>query len=260
IRRIGEAGYGGVELNAEKVPWADPHVTPSLSTAQRKAIRRAAEETGVAITSISAHIGLVEAAPSARRSAIEFVKGCIDLALDLGTGIAHGLTGVAPAGVSRDEAWGWAVAAVGEIADYAEARGVLFGIEPVVGMVVSGVVEFESLLHDLSGHKVGMNYDPSHLLVHGDDPTEAARRFGPRIVAVHLKDARGRTGAFDFPPLGVGDVDFASLARALQSTGYGGPLVVEYEAQAYGGYQLSEKQVLEGSLAFVRRHFSEGEA
>ncbi|MHB8992344.1 MAG: hypothetical protein ACYC66_12030, partial [Chloroflexota bacterium] len=76
-----------------------------------------------------------------------------------------------------------------------------------------------------------------------------------------LKDARGRTGAFDFPPLGVGDVDFASLARALQSTGYGGPLVVEYEAQAYGGYQLSEKQVLEGSLAFVRRHFSEeGEA
>lgn len=257
IRRIGEAGYGGVELNAERLAWADPHVTPSLSAAERQIIWRAAEEAGIAITSISAHVGLVEADPSARRSAIEFVKGCIDLALDLGTGVAHGLTGVAPTGVSQDEAWRWAVAAIGEIADYAEPRGVLFGIEPVVGMVVSSAGEFDELLHDLNGHKLGMNYDPSHLLVHGDDPTETARRFGSRILAVHLKDAKGGTGAFEFPPLGVGEVDFASLAKALQSTGYAGPLVVEYEAQAYGRYQLSEREVLEGSLAFVRRHFSE---
>ena len=50
-------------------------------------------------------------------------------------------------------------------------------------------------------------------------------------------------------------MDFPALAGALRSARYIGPLVVEYEAQAYGGYSLTEQEILEGSLAFVRRHF-----
>jgi len=256
IRRIAQAGYGGVELNAERLAWAEPHVTPALTRAEREAIRRAATEAGVVISSIAAHVSLIEEDRAARRAAIEFSKGCIDLALDLGTDIAHGFTGIVPPGISREEAWRWAVDGIAEIADYAAARGVKFGIEPVVGMLVSCADEMKALLEDLAGHSVGMNYDPSHLEVKGDDPAEVARRFRHLIVAVHLKDAKGTPDRFEFPPLGQGSVDFDALASALKSCGYTGPLVVEYEAHAYGGYSLSEEEFLGQSLAFVRKHFA----
>lgn len=257
IGRIARAGYGGVELNAETLPWAAPHVTPALSAAERRAIRDAAADAGLTITSISAHIGLVEADPQARRAAIEHSKGCADLALDLGVDVIHGLTGAAPDGVTEPEAWDWVLAAVAEIAEYCAARGVAFGIEPVVGMLVHDGASLGRLLAALPAHRVGVNYDPSHLQLAGDDPAEVARRFADRIVAVHLKDAKGTTAEFAFPPLGLGEVDFAALAAALRAADYRGSLSVEYEAQAHGGYTLAEREILEGSLAFVRRYFAE---
>ena len=256
IRRIARAGYGGVELNAETLPWAGPHVTPALSAADRRAIRRAAAEVGVAITSVSAHVGLVDADPAARRAAIEHSKGCADLALDLGTNVIHGLSGTVPAGVSEGEAWEWALAAVAEIAEYCAMRGVRFGVEPVVGMLVHDAASLGRLLAALPGCAVGVNFDPSHFQVAGDDPAEVARRFGDRIVAVHLKDAKGTPEHFEFPPLGLGAVDFAALAGALRAAGYEGALAVEYEAHVFGGYALAEEEILEQSLAFVRRHFA----
>ena len=125
-----------MELNAETLPWAQPHVTPATGSAERQAIRRAAAEAGVVITSLSAHIGLVSADPGERRAAVTFSQGCVDLALDLGTSTIHGLTGVVPEGVAETRAWDWAFAAIAEITAYAESRGVAYGIEPVVGMLV----------------------------------------------------------------------------------------------------------------------------
>lgn len=258
IRRVGTAGYDGVELNAEKLPWADPHVSPALSRAERRAIRKSASDAGVVITSISAHVSLVGGGPAARRAAVEFSKGCVDLALSLGAAVTHGLTGAAPGGVPRKEAWHWAVDAVSEIADYAEWHGVRFGIEPVIGMLVSNAQELGQLLQELHGHQVGVNFDPSHLIVSGDDPVEVARRYGTQIVAVHLKDAKVTAEGFEFPPLGMGAVDFDALAEAFRSSGYGGPLVVEYEAHAFGGYSWTEEDILGQSLAFVRSLFSQG--
>ena len=110
------------------------------------------------------------------------------------------------------------------------------------------------LVAALPERKVGMNYDPSHLQVAGDDPAAEARRFGDRIVAVHLKDAKGVPGDFSFPPLGEGAVDFSALARALRDVGYAGPLAVEYEAQAFG-YTLTEDEILREGLAFAKRYF-----
>lgn len=255
IARIAAAGYDGVELNAETLPWAPPHVTPTISAAERRAIREAASSAGLRITSISAHIPLISADPEERRAAVAFSLGCVELALDLGTNVIHGLSGHLPEGVSRDEAWGWVVEAVDEITHYASSRGVKFGLEPVVGMLVANGHDFARLLAALPACPLGMNYDPSHLQVAGEDPAAVARRFGERIIAAHVKDAKGTPDRFEFPPFGLGQVDFAALAQAFREVAYQGPLVVEYEAQAHGGYVLPEEEILRGSLAFVKRHF-----
>jgi sugar phosphate isomerase/epimerase len=255
IARIAAAGYDGVELNAETLPWAKPHVTPATPAAERRAIREAASEVGLRITSLSAHIPLLAADPGERRAAVEFSTGCVDLALDLGTNVIHGLTGVLPRGVAPDQAWTWVVEGIDEIVRYAAERGVKYGIEPVVGMLVATGSDFGRLLAALPACPLGMNYDPSHLQVEGEDPAEVARRFGDRIVAAHVKDAKGSPESFQFPPFGLGAVDFATLAQAFQAIGYRGPLVVEYEAEAHGGYLLPEEEILKGSLAFVRKYF-----
>ncbi|MFH1141339.1 MAG: sugar phosphate isomerase/epimerase, partial [Chloroflexota bacterium] len=71
-------------------------------------------------------------------------------------------------------------------------------------------------------------------------------------VHVHVKDATGTPGNFQFPPLGQGDVDFQGVIAALKETTYQGFLSVEHEADAFG-YVETEEAVLRDSLRFVRR-------
>lgn len=92
----------------------------------------------------------------------------------------------------------------------------------------------------------GFNLDPSHFIPQGLDPALFARDFADRIYHVHIKDSvvrrDGRTGIYgsylpfgdprrgwDFRSPGHGDVDFEALIRALNDTGYQGPLSVEWE-------------------------------
>ena len=112
IPRLAALGYQGVELNAETAPWMKPHVTPGLSPKGRDAIRQLAQDHGLEISSISAHISLVDADHGERQRHVDFVKGCIDLAADVGTSVVHGIAGVPPAEVTREQAWGWLLESV----------------------------------------------------------------------------------------------------------------------------------------------------
>lgn len=93
---------------------------------------------------------------------------------------------------------------------------------------------------------LGLNFDPSHLLWQGVDPTMFLADFADRIYHVHMKDVKlsrdGRTGmlgshlefgdsrrGWNFVSLGHGDVDFDSIIRELNGMGYHGPLCVEWE-------------------------------
>jgi len=46
---------------------------------------------------------------------------------------------------------------------------------------------------------------------------------------VHLKDARGGQGNWDFPAIGQGHVDFERVLAILREAGYTGPYSVEIE-------------------------------
>jgi sugar phosphate isomerase/epimerase len=93
----------------------------------------------------------------------------------------------------------------------------------------------------------GFNYDPSHLGYQGVDYVGFIRKFGKRIYHVHMKDVYwspfpSQAGVFgghlnfgdprrywDFRSLGRGNIDFEAILRALNETGYTGPLSVEWE-------------------------------
>ncbi len=93
---------------------------------------------------------------------------------------------------------------------------------------------------------LGLNFDPSHLLWQGVNPTIFLRDFADRVYHVHMKDVKinrdDRSGilgshiefgdtrrGWNFVSLGHGDVDFDAIIRELNQMGYEGPLCVEWE-------------------------------
>ncbi len=251
IDRVAAAGYGAVELNAETLPWAGPHVTPATGVGERAAIRAAAARHGLAISAVGAHMLMVADDAADRRAAIDFVNGCTDLAVDVGAPVVHILSGPAPASVREATAWRWFADAVAATSAHANARDVQLAIEAIAGHLFHAIDDYRRLAADLPGIAIRVNFDPSHLIVQGEDPARLIAEHAPAIVHVHMKDGAGRYPDFTFPPLGKGAIDFPTLVAALGKAGYDGVLSVEYEAQVYG-FKESEDEILTHGRQFLR--------
>lgn len=93
---------------------------------------------------------------------------------------------------------------------------------------------------------LGINFDPSHLIWQGVNPTMFLEDFIDRVYHVHMKDSyinlNGKNGilgshltfgdsrrGWNFVSLGHGDVDFDKIIRVLNHANYEGPLSVEWE-------------------------------
>jgi sugar phosphate isomerase/epimerase len=250
VERVARAGYAAVELNAETLPFAKPHVTPETSAQDRVAIVEACKASAIRIPALGAKINMVDENPAARGNAFGFVKGCIDLAADMKVPFVHILSGKPASSVDREDAWRWFADAVRSLTDYGQTKGVELGIEAIVGQLFRSVGDFQRLYADLPGVPFWINFDPSHFIVQDEDPRRVPDEFGDKIRHVHLKDGKGHFPDFSFPPLGQGNIDFFDLVQRLRSVGYDGALSVEYEAQAFG-YDLTEQEIVEGEKAFV---------
>jgi len=142
--------------------------------------------------------------------------------------------------------------ALRELGAYGEKLGVTLTVE--AGSFPGSLLHNQSGMQKLLNHDglngLGVLYDPSHYHVRGDSEVEVFRNLRSRIVHVHLKDARGNPEDFEFPPLGMGDVDFVGLFKAIQASNYEGYLSIEYEAFAWG-YESDARQVLIKSKTFI---------
>ena len=192
-----------------------------------------------------------------RQRAAEFMKDTARAAAKLGVKVVSGFTGsstwgklyffppTSPAVVDAgfaDFAKRWI-----PILDVFQNEGVKFGLEVHPSEIAYDIYTAERALEAVNHHPAfGFNFDPSHLQWQFVNPAKFVERFGDRIFHVHMKDAAttldgfsgilsshlafgdGRRG-WDFRSVGRGDVDFQEIIRALNRTGYNGPLSVEWE-------------------------------
>ena len=92
------------------------------------------------------------------------------------------------------------------------------------------------------GGTVGLNFDPSHLILQMIDIPRFIREFGPHILHVQAKDLMiDREGLYErgifsqgigwqIPRLpGLGDVEWAPLFAALWREGFDGDVIIEHE-------------------------------
>jgi inosose dehydratase len=122
-------------------------------------------------------------------------------------------------------------------------RGIKLAYHYHLKMLVETAEEIAALC-EATPPEVGLLLDTGHAYAAGADYGEILRRYGDRVVHIHLKDVRRdvldwarkndvtfnsavREGLFTVP--GDGIVDFAEIGKFVRSSGYSGWVVVEAE-------------------------------
>lgn len=156
--------------------------------------------------------------------------------------------------------WSTLLGNLDRLAAAAAAVGVLASLHPHVGTNVESADDVERVL---AGSSIGLCLDTGHLLIGGTDPVRLAMTQTARISHVHLKDVRRgiadrvRNGELSYSaavanglytPLGMGDIDIATIVNALEAAGYDGYYVLEQDTMLH-----SEPKPTEGPAHDVRR-------
>jgi sugar phosphate isomerase/epimerase len=155
------------------------------------------------------------------------------------------------------------------IADLADHYGVDIGFEncpmyhlwPWVHNIAVSPAMWRQVFEIMSSQRIGLNFDPSHLVWQGIDYLAALDAFRDRIKIVQakdteiLKDVQRDEGMLSLRwwrhriP-GEGSIDWSVLIGRLRQTGYESVLSIEHEDPLYEG---SEERVLQG-LSKTRAH------
>jgi D-psicose/D-tagatose/L-ribulose 3-epimerase len=221
LRKIAEMGFDAVELPLENLGDLDPGVLRDVLT-----------ETGLrpyVVGAMAPGRDLVAAEPGTVADTRGYLRGCVDLAAEIGAGSVCGPFFAATGRVWRMSAeervkaydeWRENLAPV---VDHASDRGVRLGIEPLnryETSLVNTVEQALTALDGLLGPGLGLALDTYHLNIEERSSADAVRLAGEHLAHVQVcGNDRGSPG---------GDqTDWQALVAALDEVGYAGPLNIE---------------------------------
>ncbi len=153
------------------------------------------------------------------------------------------------------------------ILDAYQKMGMKYALEVHPTEIAFDIETARRALKAVNNHPAfGFNFDPSHFGYQGVDYTKFIYVFAERIFHVHMKDVSwnehpGTSGVFgghldfgdsrrfwNFRSVGRGSINFENIIRALNDTGYNGPLSVEWEDSG-----MDREMGAAESCAFVKR-------
>lgn len=151
----------------------------------------------------------------------------------------------------------------GPLLELAEKNNVRLCLEncPLMGNIAISPVMWRRIFQRLDSDKLGLAYDPSHLVWEMIDPYAPLDEFKDKIFHVHAKDTaidRARlaeTGIltdfswWSYRIPGRGELDWKKLLSKLKANGYTGTISLEHEDAAY-----------EGTLPAVQQGLLDGKA
>jgi L-ribulose-5-phosphate 3-epimerase len=214
---IAEAGYKHVELTA--VPGWTEHVSLDDDPA---AVRSKLDGYGLSAVSLSGHSDLTTGEGLAH--GVKAVRWAADYGLPIMNTAVGGHQ-------SADENEAAFLENIGELADAAEAAGVVVALEIHGDIMASSDVTIP-LLGKIGRDSIRVNYDTANVEFYsGEKAVDDLPKITPYLAHVHLKDTTGGKGNWDFPACGDGIVDFARVLGILREAGYEGPYSVEIEFQ-----------------------------
>jgi L-ribulose-5-phosphate 3-epimerase len=213
---IAAAGFKHVELSA--VPGAVEHVDVHADPADAKAVLA---DYGLEAVSISGHSILTT------QEGLDHGLAVVKWADAYGIPIVNTAVGGHAPDTEEDEAL--FLGNIGTLADAAQAAGITIALEIHGDLMASGE-KSRPLLERIGHPSIKVNYDTANVEYYaGVSAADDIATIADMVGHVHLKDARGGQGSWDFPAIGEGHVDFEKVLSVLRDAGYDGPYSVEIE-------------------------------
>jgi len=242
-------GYDGIEPRT--VSGHKHGVELEADPGQRAAIRKKAEESGIAICCVATSLNYAD--PEKAKDAPAETRSFIDLAADVGSPRIRVFGGLIPEGVSRRRAADSIVEALKSVADYAAERGVVICMETHDDWCNPDDVA--DVMRRVDHPAVAVNWDIMHPVRRGGATMDGAfAALRPWIRHVHFHDGRTkeRGEGSNLVPIGQGMIDHKRAVELLLGMGYDGFLSGEWAR--WEPYDVH----LPRELATMKRYESEG--
>ncbi len=131
-----------------------------------------------------------------------------------------------------------------EIGKRAAEFGIQTGFHNHMGTIGQTPEATDAILAAADPKYVKLELDVAHYLQGGGDPAAAVRKYGRRLLFLHLKDVTNSSsarGGYQFVELGQGRVDFKALFAALEAEHFRGWGVVELDGERPGATRTPEQ-------------------
>ena len=183
---------------------------------------------------------LVSADPSARQRRIDFYRYSLDLAAELHADCVSLWSGIVRESAPADAVLDRLAEGLDAVCHHADQVGIDVGFEPEPGMAIDTMSRFARLLECFVSPRLKLTLDIGHLFCQGELPlADPIRRWGSRIVNVHLEDMRA--GVHEHLMFGEGEMAFPPIISALQETGFAGSVHVELSRHAHDAVNAARK-------------------
>ncbi len=221
-----DAGFDGIELALAE----DGPVNLESTKEDMLAIRAMADEIGISLYSVASGLywsyGYTSADEATREKAKAITKKQLEVASWLGCDtilvVPGAVKGLSPESemVDYDVAYDRALAALRELAPYAEELKVAIGVENVWNHFLLSPLEMRNFIDAVGSDYVGSYFDVGNVVNVGF-PQQWIKILGKRIKKVHFKDFKKSVGNIDgFVDLLAGDVDYIAVKEAFEAIGY----------------------------------------
>ncbi len=227
----------------------------NLSADQAKDLVGEIEARGLTISGLGYYPNPLHPDPAHRETVIAHLRDVITAAEKMGVPFVNTFMG-ADAAKNQDDNWQEALKVWPDIVSFAQDHGRQITIEncPMLfsydewpgGHNLATTPRIWRRILEEWGGTIGLNFDPSHLILQMIDIPRFIREFGPHILHVQAKDltidrdALYERGVFalgigwQIPRLpGLGDVEWAPLFGALWRAGYDGDVIIEHEDRVF---------------------------
>ena len=238
-----------------------------ISESQGKEIVDQLKGKGIDISALGYYPNPLHPDAAHRDMVIGHLKAVITGASKMGLTLVNTFCG-GDAAANVDDNWERAQTIWPEIVAFARDHGVKLAFEncPMIfsydewpgGHNIAYSPRIWRRILDQWGGDVGMNFDPSHLILQMIDQDRFIREFGPHFFHVHAKDLMiDQDGLYErgilsqgmgwqIPRMpGLGDVDWAGFFSTLYRVGYDGPIIIEHEDRDFEG---TDEKVKRGFL------------
>jgi sugar phosphate isomerase/epimerase len=239
----------------------------NLGAEQAREVRAQVESTGLAISGLGYYPNPLHPDPAHRAEVIEHLKAVIVAAERMDVPLVNTFMG-GDGAKNQDQNWEEALRVWPAIVAFARDHGrrltfencpMLFSYDEWPGghNIATTPRMWRRILEQWGG-TVGLNFDPSHLVLQMIDIGRFIKEFGPHILHFQAKDLMiDRDGLYErgimsmgmgwqIPRLpGLGDVDWNVVFRDLYRAGFAGDCIIEHEDR---GFEGSDELVKRGFL------------